>query len=108
MTAFILFSYFLFLAFQIQTSFLALTFNEIKILFLLWYLVAFQWYIQKFIVKAVAREKQNKQKKFLSFETYSQSNLPDNAKRYIIIECLPLLYSSPNLVQEYACRKSCI
>lgn len=62
----------------------------------------------KIYSKSCSQREAKQTKKFLSFETYSQSNLPDNAKRYIIIECLPLLYSSPNLVQEYACRKSCI
>jgi hypothetical protein len=44
----------------------------------------------------------------LSLKTYSQSNLPGTAKCYIIIEYLPSLCSFPNLVQEYAHRKSCI
>lgn len=44
----------------------------------------------------------------LGFKIYSKSNLPDKAKRYIIIEYLSLLCSSPNLVQEYAWRKSYI
>lgn len=30
-----------------------------------------------------------KETKFWAFKIYSQSNLPDNAKRYINIECLP-------------------
>lgn len=65
------------------------------------------WYTDKFIIKALHREKQNKTK-LLDFKTHSQDNLPDNAKCYIIMECLSLLYSSPNHVQEYACRKSSI
>ena len=57
-----------------------------------------------FVIKTLHRKKPPKN--FLGFKTYSQSNLADNAKRYIIIECLPLLCSSPNFIQEYACRKS--